>query len=431
MHRAVDTFVRQAEGADIALFYFSGHGVQLFDRNFLVARDASVGIRELEDLGIDLTGLIARLRTAGPVRSALLIDACRDNPFGFDQTTSLLDMFRAKRAAGPAAATATSPPTRGLAPVAVTANAPVAKKGQVRRGAGETLLYFAAQPGAVSFDGEGQNSYFVEGINDALAKGDQPFGEVLRQASAYVRTATAGKQVPQIVSDWTTDVSLETRDLVRVDYDVNGQDGRKPTGDERTRLIEDASSFTKLHGDFLVSASLSPGGKDDAIAKLGFVHGFSLAYDFDRDGSEDKLHVGFQQTSLYMLYESSGVTVHITNCLDGSPGAMQVALKDLDGDRVPEVILGFTTENDETFGEFCILKLQGIERLNELRRAKLAYPAAQPRLSELCFVPGPARASSLLLTTQSRFAPARGATRGKPIASMVRCSVGPLPTPAQ
>jgi hypothetical protein len=33
----------------------------------------------------------------------------------------------------------------------------------------------------------------------------------LRQASAYVRTATAGKQVPQIVSDWTTDVSLETR----------------------------------------------------------------------------------------------------------------------------------------------------------------------------------------------------------------------------
>ena len=48
MQRAVDNFVRQAEGADIALFYFSGHGVQLFDLQWLTPHLESLGAIELD-----------------------------------------------------------------------------------------------------------------------------------------------------------------------------------------------------------------------------------------------------------------------------------------------------------------------------------------------------------------------------------------------
>ena len=39
MNRAAANFLTAADGADLALFDLAGHGIQLFDRNFLVARD--------------------------------------------------------------------------------------------------------------------------------------------------------------------------------------------------------------------------------------------------------------------------------------------------------------------------------------------------------------------------------------------------------
>ena len=100
MGRAADGFLRAARGADLALFYFAGHGVQLFDRNFLLARDVDpFAATTPAELGIDLADFMDKLRHAGPIRQALLIDACRDNPLTFDTTVSLM-----QRLQGPAAA---------------------------------------------------------------------------------------------------------------------------------------------------------------------------------------------------------------------------------------------------------------------------------------------------------------------------------------
>ena len=38
LERARTRFLNEARGADLALFYFAGHGVQLFDRNVLGSR---------------------------------------------------------------------------------------------------------------------------------------------------------------------------------------------------------------------------------------------------------------------------------------------------------------------------------------------------------------------------------------------------------
>lgn len=91
MRRASDRFVAAAGGADFALFYFAGHGVQLFDRNVLVARDADPATASnVEDLGLDLTAFAQRLKAVSPVRIALLVDACRDNPLSFDATVAFM-----------------------------------------------------------------------------------------------------------------------------------------------------------------------------------------------------------------------------------------------------------------------------------------------------------------------------------------------------
>ena len=97
MHRAVDTFVRQAEGADIALFYFSGHGMldeeghlyfALKDTEFEVPRASSLSaefVREAMD----------RTRSQ---RVVLILDCCHSGAFAKGMkgpaTLALQDRFR-------------------------------------------------------------------------------------------------------------------------------------------------------------------------------------------------------------------------------------------------------------------------------------------------------------------------------------------------
>ncbi|MGE3150895.1 MAG: caspase domain-containing protein, partial [Pseudorhodoplanes sp.] len=202
LNRTAERFIAQARGADLALFYFAGHGIQLFDQNFLLARNVDPNeISRVDDLGLDLNRFMATLRGSGAIRQALLIDACRNNPFPFEETVRLVDLVRKVKAADgkttdrKAAAGPEPSGNRGLARVVL------AEPGRQTQGA-ETLFFFAAQPGQVSFDGAGQNSFFGEGLKEELSKQGRPLTEMFRNVSAYVRTVTKGEQIPQVVSDW-------------------------------------------------------------------------------------------------------------------------------------------------------------------------------------------------------------------------------------
>jgi hypothetical protein len=104
--------------------------------------------------------------------------------------------------------------------------------------------------------------------------------------------------------------------------------------------------------------------------KLGHVQGFSIKYDLDRDGREETLNVYFQQTGYWFTLESQGVAGLIASCIDGdTPTAMEVALKDINGDRRPEVWIAYETEETSGWGKFCVLEYKGIPNLSERRRA--------------------------------------------------------------
>lgn len=372
LNRAAERFVSQARGADLALFYFAGHGIQLFDQNFLLARNVDPNqIARIDDLGLDLTRFMTTLRSSGAVRQALLIDACRNNPFPFEETVRLVDLVRKAKAADGKAAAPELAGSRGLARVVLN------EPGRQAQGA-ETLFFFAAQPGQVSFDGTGQNSFFVEGLKEELSKQGRPLGEMFRNVSAYVRTVTKGEQIPQVVSDWTSDVVLGKSRASRVAYQVVANaDNRTLSRTDRDFILRSVNGFGKFSGDFIAKAGIGdlPSGdmsesERERARKLGHVQGFSIKYDLDRDGREETLSVHFQQTGYWLTLESQGVVGQVASCIDGdTPSAMEVALKDINGDRRPEVWVAYETEETSGWGKFCVLEFKGIPDLADRRRA--------------------------------------------------------------
>lgn len=378
LERARARFLAQARGADLALFYFAGHGIQLFDRNVLLSRDAApAAARSIDDLGLDLTRFMGDLRAAGPVRTALLIDACRDNPLAFEDTVQLLRRLDPGAAAGSGGGTrgAGARPTRGLSVVELPAATTASGKGT-----GETLVFFAAQPGQVSYDGDGRNSYFVEGLVEALARADRPLAELLRSAGAYVRTVTKGQQVPQLVSDWTGDVVLGRTEAAKIRYlntfKAKG-DGSLSEADART-----VGAATRAHdifrGTFIVKESQSftqnwleaSEAEQARVKAIGSVNGFAIDYDLDRDGRDETIGVYFRQTNVVVEVVDEGVSLLDTPCFDEGKDqveAVAIALRDINGDRRPEIFFHYQTEPGN-WGNLCVLEFVGSSGLADQRR---------------------------------------------------------------
>ena len=74
---------RLASSKAVGLFYFAGHGAQLAWRNYLIPVDGEIAsVEELRDRGVDVNSLIDGIRRAGNPMNLIILDACRDNPFG-------------------------------------------------------------------------------------------------------------------------------------------------------------------------------------------------------------------------------------------------------------------------------------------------------------------------------------------------------------
>lgn len=131
MERALRDFSRQADGAEVALVYYAGHGLEANNENWLLPVDATLADeRDLSFEAINLSTVLATVDRARGLRMVVL-DACRNNPFN-----------RSMRRAP----SSTRAVTRGLADVEVTG----------------TLVLYAARGGTVAQDGPaGGNSPFA------------------------------------------------------------------------------------------------------------------------------------------------------------------------------------------------------------------------------------------------------------------------------
>jgi TPR repeat protein len=180
---SVRRFLRSAAGADIGLFYYAGHGVQVGNENFLVPVDAQLKAAddlEVETISFDgiLKGLQAKTRA-----QLVFLDACRNFP---------LDVkgFYVGPELKPVSA------TRGLARMDATAG---------------SLLVYSTSPGTVAWDGAGDASPFTAAFSQHALQPNREVRQVISDVRRDVMAATAGQQVPWESSSLTEDLFLVRR----------------------------------------------------------------------------------------------------------------------------------------------------------------------------------------------------------------------------
>ncbi len=167
MEDALGAFEEMSAGADLALVFYAGHGLEMNGGNYLVPVDARLS--SAAAVGRETVALDDVLNAVAEARTRIVIlDACRNNPFA----RSMRGAVRANVRSG------------GLAAVAA--------------GAG-SLVAYAAAAGDVADDGTGRYSPFTEAL---LAQIEQPGVEVrimLGNVGEAVRART-GRQQPFVYS---------------------------------------------------------------------------------------------------------------------------------------------------------------------------------------------------------------------------------------
>ncbi len=154
-------------GAEVGLFFYAGHGLQVEGRNYLASIDARLESRtdllfETMRLGDVLEVMETNVRT-----SLVFLDACRDNPLSKKLARSM--------------GTRSAAVGRGLA--------------RVSAGSG-TLIAYATSPGDVALDGKDDNSPFTAGLLEYIETPRFDITQMLRRVRGSVQVATNGKQVP-------------------------------------------------------------------------------------------------------------------------------------------------------------------------------------------------------------------------------------------
>jgi tetratricopeptide (TPR) repeat protein len=182
---ALRNFAGLADGADWAVVYYAGHGIEIGGINYLIPTDAKFATdRDVQFEAIPFDQVMASLEGAKKLKLVLL-DACRDNPFAPQM----------RRTAPPEAVAMST--TAGSS----TAGAPVGTR-SIGRGLGEvkvsgaTLVVFAAKQGQVALDGEGGDSPFAVAVVQRIATPGVEINKMFRLVRDDVMEATAGRQEP-------------------------------------------------------------------------------------------------------------------------------------------------------------------------------------------------------------------------------------------
>jgi len=164
LDRAIDQFASKLGTDDVALYFFSGHGVQVGGENYLLPVDFD-GQDEIDVRhdAVPAGRIQERMEQSGAQLNILILDACRNNPYrGWNRSGM-----------------------RGLAPMS---------------GVRGTFIAYATGPGRTASDGAGQNGLFTEHLLNALSLPGLALGELFDVVRERVDAASNGKQTPWVHS---------------------------------------------------------------------------------------------------------------------------------------------------------------------------------------------------------------------------------------
>ncbi|MEQ8831229.1 MAG: caspase family protein [Alphaproteobacteria bacterium] len=163
LQRAVVDFARRLAEAGpdaVGMVYYAGHAVQANGQNYLIPIDADIQDEldlEIQTLRIDT--VMQSLGKAGNRLNMVVLDACRNNPFGAIHRSGV----------------------RGLAKT----DAPF-----------DTLVAYSTAPGDVAADGAGRNSPYTAALARIMRIPGLPVEQVFKQVRVAVMERTGNRQVP-------------------------------------------------------------------------------------------------------------------------------------------------------------------------------------------------------------------------------------------
>jgi len=159
MQEALTTFADRLSDADVGLFFFAGHGMQIDGNNYLTAIDTDFESEiSAKYSSLPLNMVIDFLEKGGNETSIIILDACRNNPYE--------RRWRNGR-------------NLGLAPV-------YAPKG--------TIIAFATSPGQMASDGEGKNGAFTSALLKHIEVQNVTIEDLFKRVRNTLSVLTAGKQ---------------------------------------------------------------------------------------------------------------------------------------------------------------------------------------------------------------------------------------------
>ena len=147
-------------------FFYAGHGVQSGGENYLIPADANIpGENFLKIRAIAVQTMLDELNDARNELNVVVLDACRDNPFGWSRSG-----------------------TRGLT---IVSKQPA-----------DSIIVFATSAGQRASDGEGRNGLFTKELLNNLKTPGLDISEVFRRTGADVAAISNRQQVPAVYNQF-------------------------------------------------------------------------------------------------------------------------------------------------------------------------------------------------------------------------------------
>ncbi len=161
MRSQLADFSRAAKGAEMALFFYAGHGVQISGENYLIGTEiATLTPEALIASSLSMSEIREAVNAAQADIGIVVLDACRNNP--------------------------------------------LAESGGIRKGLARTaggaglLIAYATDPGNVAYDGSGDNSVFTSALVDNIALNGLDVRLMFGRVRQQVIRATRGAQIPWV-----------------------------------------------------------------------------------------------------------------------------------------------------------------------------------------------------------------------------------------
>ena len=147
-------------------FFYAGHGVQSGGENYLIPVNANIPDENfLRSRAVSVQAVLDVLNDARNSLNVVVLDACRDNPFGWSRSGA-----------------------RGLA---VTGRQPA-----------DSIIVYATSSGQTASDGQGRNGLFTSSLLGKLATPGLEVSEMFRLTGADVAEVSGRRQIPAIYNQF-------------------------------------------------------------------------------------------------------------------------------------------------------------------------------------------------------------------------------------